>query len=276
LPGDSSSSDCSTGPRDHALIVLRDVTKTFGPRVAVGHVSLAVEPGTVRILLGSSGCGKSTILRLVLGLLAPDAGEVRVDGLAVSRDTRRDALRRMGYVVQEGALYPHMTAAENATLPARAEGWAAGRTAGRLATLAELVGLERSLLDHYPAELSGGQRQRAGLMRALMLDPPVLLLDEPLGALDPISRAELQAHLVRLFRELGKTVLLVTHDVREAFVFGSTITLLNEGRVVQEGTFADLARRPADPYVAEFLRAQAPPPAMTAALSVGILHERGC
>lgn len=275
MPGDSPASDCSTSPRNHALIVLRDVTKNFGPRVAVARVSLAVEPGTVRILLGSSGSGKSTILRLVLGLLAPDAGEVTVDGLAVSGDTRRDALRRMGYVVQEGALYPHMTAAQNATLPARAEGWTASRTAARLVTLAELVGLERSLLDHYPGELSGGQRQRAGLMRALMLDPPVLLLDEPLGALDPISRSELQAHLVRLFAELGKTVLLVTHDVREAFVFGSIITLLNEGRVVQEGTFADLARRPAEPYVAEFLRAQAPPPPMTAALSAGIL-DRGC
>ncbi len=248
------------------MIALHDVTKAFGARVAVDHVSLAVEPGTIRILLGSSGSGKSTILRLVLGLLAPDAGEVRVDGVALSGDTRRDALRRMGYVVQEGALYPHMTAAENATLPARADGWTPARMAQRLTGLAELVGLERSLLDHYPAELSGGQRQRAGLMRALMLDPPVLLLDEPLGALDPISRTELQAHLVRVFRELRKTVLLVTHDIREAFVFGSTITLLNQGRVVQEGTFADLARRPADPYVAEFLRAQAPPAAMTAVL----------
>jgi osmoprotectant transport system ATP-binding protein len=248
------------------MIVLHDVIKTFGARAAVDHVSLTVEPGTIRILLGSSGSGKSTILRLVLGLLAPDAGEVRVDGVIVSGSTRRDALRRMGYVVQEGALYPHMTAAENATLPARADGWTPARMAERLAGLAELAGLERSLLDHYPAELSGGQRQRVGLMRALMLDPPVLLLDEPLGALDPISRAELQAHLVRVFRELRKTVLLVTHDVREAFVFGSTITLLNEGRVVQEGTFADLAQRPADPYVAEFLRAQAPPAAMTAVL----------
>ncbi len=248
------------------MIVLHGVTKTFGPRAAVDHVSLAVDAGTIRVLLGSSGSGKSTLLRLVLGLLTPDAGEVRVDGIAVSGETRREALRRMGYVVQEGALYPHMTAAENATLPARADGWTRARTAERLAGLAQLAGLEPSLLHHYPAELSGGQRQRVGLMRALMLDPPVLLLDEPLGALDPISRAELQTHLVRVFRELRKTVLLVTHDVREAFVFGSTITLLNEGRVVQEGTFADLARQPADPYVAEFLRAQAPPAAMTAVL----------
>jgi len=248
------------------MIALRDVTKMFGARVAVDHVSLALEPGTTRILLGSSGSGKSTILRLVLGLLPPDTGEVLVDGVVVSRDTRRDALRRIGYVVQEGALYPHMTAAANATLAARAEGWAPARMATRLAALAELVGLERRLLDHYPAELSGGQRQRTGLMRALMLDPPVLLLDEPLGALDPISRAELQTHLLRVFRELRKSVLLVTHDVREAFVFGSTITLLNGGRVLQEGTFADLAKRPADPYVAEFLRAQTPPAAMTAAL----------
>lgn len=136
----------------------------------------------------------------------------------------------------------------------------------RLDALVELVGLEPALLDLYPAELSGGQRQRVGLVRALMLDPPVLLLDEPLGALDPISRAELQTHLVRIFRELGKTVVFVTHDVREAFLFGSTITLLNAGRIVQEGTFAELARQPAEPFVAEFLRAQAPPPEMTADL----------
>ena len=173
---------------------------------------------------------------------------------------------RIGYVVQDGALYPHLTARRNVTLPARADGWAEARTVERLEVLAEVIGLERNLLELYPAQLSGGQRQRVGLMRALMLDPPVLLLDEPLGALDPISRAELQVQLTRVFRELRKTVVLVTHDVREAFVLGSTITLLNRGRVVQQGTFADLARRPAEPFVAEFLNAQTPPPAMTAHL----------
>jgi osmoprotectant transport system ATP-binding protein len=236
------------------MIALRNVTKTFGGRVAVDHVSLVVAPGRTHVLLGSSGCGKSTILRLILGLLRPDTGEVVVEA---------EAGRSMGYVVQEGALYPHLTAARNVTLPARARGWPEDRQAARLAALAALVGLEPDLLDRYPAQLSGGQRQRVGLMRALMLDPPVLLLDEPLGALDPIARAELQRQLVRIFGELGKTVVLVTHDVREAFVLGSGITLLDRGRVVQEGTFADLARRPADPFVAEFIRAQAQPPEMT-------------
>jgi osmoprotectant transport system ATP-binding protein len=137
------------------------------------------------------------------------------------------------------------------------------RIAERLALLADLAALELGLLHLYPSQLSGGQRQRFGLMRALMLDPPVLLLDEPLAALDPITRAELQAQLAGLFRELRKTVVLVTHDIREAFLLGSTISLMNAGRVVQHGTFEHLARQPAEPFVAEFLRAQAPPPEMT-------------
>jgi osmoprotectant transport system ATP-binding protein len=234
------------------VIALRQVRKVFGGRVALDGVSLTVDTGHTHVLLGSTGSGKSTILKLVLGLLRPDAGEVCVDPPA-----------RMGYVVQDGALYPHLTAAENATLPARAAGWSRTAQGARVAELAELVGLEPPLLALYPHELSSGQRQRASLLRALILDPPVLLLDEPLGALDPISRAELQRHLLRLIGELRKTVIVVTHDVREAFVFGATITLMRRGRVVQQGVFTDLARRPADPFVAEFLRAQAPPPEMT-------------
>ena len=235
------------------MIALRHVTKRFGGRVAVDDVSLTVSKGTTHVLLGSSGSGKSTILRLILGLLGPDSGEVVVEADGV----------RPGYVVQEGALYPHLTAARNITLPARAAGWTDERQAARLHALAELVGLDRDLLGLHPGQLSGGQRQRVSLMRALMLDPAVLLLDEPLGALDPIARAELQAHLARIFGELRKTVVVVTHDIREAFVFGAAITLLRGGRVVQQGTFADLARRPAHAFVAEFLRAQAPPPEMT-------------
>lgn len=239
------------------MITLQRVTRRLGGRVVVDDVSLGIAASTTHVLLGSSGSGKSTVLRLILGLLRPDAGEVTVDA-----DTDRPS-RSIGYVVQEGALYPHLTVAQNVALPARAAGWEPSRQRTRVAVLGELTGIGGELLDRYPAELSGGQRQRVSLMRALMLDPPILLLDEPLGALDPITRAELQTQLVRIFGELRKTVVLVTHDVREAFVFGAGITLLDHGRVIQQGTFADLARRPASPFVAEFLRAQAPPPEMT-------------
>jgi osmoprotectant transport system ATP-binding protein len=245
------------------MIVLHDVTKTFGGRVAVDHVSVTVDTGTTHILLGSSGSGKSTLLRLVLGLLSPDTGDISVDGVPVTSAPRREVAQRIGYVVQEGALYPHLTVARNVTLPARARRWRRERIAERLTELADLTGLELALLHLYPSELSGGQRQRVGLMRALMLDPPILLLDEPLAALDPITRASLQLELAGLFHALQKTVVLVTHDIREAFVLGSTITLMNSGRVIQQGVFRDLARDPADPFVAEFLRAQAPPPQMT-------------
>ncbi|MCI0546315.1 MAG: ATP-binding cassette domain-containing protein [Candidatus Rokubacteria bacterium] len=237
------------------MIALRRVTKRFGDRVAVADVSLEVERATTHVLLGSSGSGKSTVLRLILGLLGADEGEVVVDGTPVTEATRPALLRRMGYVVQEGGLFPHLTAYDNVALATEVAGWPRERVRARVAELAGLVGLD-GLVRRYPGELSGGQRQRVGLMRALVLDPPVLLLDEPLGALDPIVRAELQGELGRLFADLGKTVVLVTHDVREAALLGDTITLLTDGRVVQQGSFAELSERPASPFVTEFLTAQ--------------------
>jgi osmoprotectant transport system ATP-binding protein len=162
----------------------------------------------------------------------------------------------MGYVVQDGGLYPHLTAYQNVALPTEVHGWPSARTQARVILLGTMVGLDEDTLRLYPRELSGGQRQRVGLMRALALDPPLLLLDEPLGALDPIVRAELQIQLGRLFAALGKTVVLVTHDIREAALLGSTITLMTAGRVVQQGTFADLVERPASPFVTQFLTAQ--------------------
>ena len=238
------------------MIALRAVTKRFGAAIALDAISIEVPAGSTHVLLGSSGSGKSTVLRLVLGLTAPDHGEVLVDGTRVDASTREALVRRMGYVVQDGGLYPHLTAAGNAALAAAAAGWARARIDARLDELAAMTDLERASLDRYPRELSGGQRQRVGLVRALMLDPPILLLDEPLGALDPIVRAELQAHLAGLFAALGKTVLLVTHDIREAALLGRSISLLQAGRVVQQGAFADLAERPAAPFVTEFLGAQ--------------------
>jgi osmoprotectant transport system ATP-binding protein len=246
------------------MITVRRVSKRYGATVALDDVSLEAAPGTTHVLLGSSGSGKSTLLRVVLGLVAADTGEVVVDGLAVTPDARGHLLGRLGYVVQEGGLYPHLTVRGNVSLPADALSWPRERTAARVRALAELTGFDEAMLRRYPAELSGGQRQRVGLMRALVLDPPLLLLDEPLGSLDPIVRADLQAELRRLFDALGKTVLLVTHDVREAVLLGSTITLMRAGRVVQQGTFADLAQKPAEPFVTEFLSAQAPPPELRA------------
>jgi len=239
------------------VIALRGVTKRFGDSVALDRVSIDVVAGTTHVLLGSSGSGKSTVLRLILGLAAPDDGAVLVDGTPVDPSTRAGLVKRMGYVVQDGGLYPHLTAFENVALGAEAQRWPRARIEPRVAELAVMAGLDQAMLERHPRELSGGQRQRVGLMRALMLDPPILLLDEPLGALDPIVRAELQGQLGRLFAALGKTVVLVTHDIREAALLGRTITLMKAGSTVQQGTFADLVERPATPFVTQFLTAQA-------------------
>jgi osmoprotectant transport system ATP-binding protein len=241
------------------MIALRGVTKRFGERAAVDHVSIEFRSHATHVVLGSSGSGKSTVLRLILGLLWPDTGEIVVDNTPVGPTTRAALLQRMGYVVQEGGLYPHLTTYQNAALAAEPHRWSPARVRQRVTHLAQMVGFDDAILGLYPAQLSGGQRQRAGLMRALMLDPPMLLLDEPLGALDPIVRADLQTQLGRLFQDLRKTVLLVTHDIREAMILGETVTLMTAGRVVQHGTFDDLLRQPADPFVTEFLKAQALP-----------------
>jgi osmoprotectant transport system ATP-binding protein len=239
------------------VIALRKVTKRFGDRIALDGVSIEIVPSTVHVVLGSSGSGKSTVLRLILGLVEPDAGEVLVDGTPVNEATRAALVKRMGYVVQDGGLYPHLTAYQNVALPAEVHGWPPARTRARVTELGTMVGLDEESLRLYPRELSGGQRQRVGLMRALALDPPMLLLDEPLGSLDPIVRAELQGQLGRLFVALGKTVVLVTHDIREAALLGTSITLMTAGRIVQQGAFADLVERPAAPFVTQFLTAQA-------------------
>jgi osmoprotectant transport system ATP-binding protein len=244
------------------MIRLENVTRTFGEVVAVDHLSATFEVGRTHVLLGSSGCGKSTILRLILGLISPDSGAIRIDGHVLDGSMRRRLPGRMGYVVQEGGLYPHLSAARNVSLAAEAMGWREEATRARVSELATLVGFDDGILRLYPNELSGGQRQRVGLMRSLMLDPPVLLLDEPLGSLDPVVRADLQEQLKEIFGSMRKTVVLVTHDIREAAVLGDTITLMTKGRVVQTGSLEDLVRRPASAFVTAFLNAQRPTPQM--------------
>ncbi|MFQ5741536.1 MAG: ATP-binding cassette domain-containing protein [Acidobacteriota bacterium] len=241
------------------MIVLERVTKQFDSVVAINDLSCHFKRGQTHILLGSSGCGKSTILRLILGLEAPDDGSVQVDGRPMSPETRTELVAKMGYMVQEGGLYPHLTVHRNVALAAKARRWSGERIADRVRDLVELVGFDDQIMHKYPNELSGGQRQRVGLMRSLMLDPPILLLDEPLGSLDPLVRDGLQSQLKEIFRELRKTVVLVTHDIREAAILGETITLMTEGRIVQHGRFLDLATRPSSGFVTAFLQAQKPP-----------------
>lgn len=238
------------------MIRLLAASRSFGSFTALHSTDLSVEANRTTVLIGPSGCGKSTILRLIVGLLEPTSGTVEVDGKPVARDTLPDLRRRMGYVIQDGGLFPHLTARQNVLLMAHHLHRPMDAAARRLNDLCKLTRFPPEGLDRFAAQLSGGQRQRVSLMRALMLEPDVLLLDEPLAALDPMVRAGLQTDLKQIFSEIGQTVLLVTHDMAEAGYLGDRIVLLREGHIVQQGSLDDLRHRPADPFVSEFLSAQ--------------------
>ena len=241
------------------MFELTSVSKTYGRQQALYPTDLVIPPGRTTVLIGPSGCGKSTLLRLMIGLIRPDAGSVRFHKTEITDGNVQQLRWRMGYVVQDGGLFPHLTAGSNVTLMANYLGWTAPRIETRLAELAELTQFPADGLLRFPSQLSGGQRQRVSLMRALMLDPDVLLLDEPLGALDPIIRSELQTDLRRIFEELAKTVVLVTHDLGEAGFLGDGIILLRSGKIVQQGKLADFVQAPADPFVTRFINAQRNP-----------------
>ncbi|KAB7769821.1 ATP-binding cassette domain-containing protein [Xanthomonas maliensis] len=238
------------------MLTLDQVSRRYGSTLALDQVTLSFASGRTTALIGPSGAGKSTVLRMLVGLEWPDHGSVQVQGEPLQRDRLQAQRQRIGYVIQEGGLFPHLDARANAALLARTLGWSHQRIEARLQALCALCQLPFDLLARYPAELSGGQRQRVGLIRALMLDPPVLLLDEPLGALDPIVRHELQAQMRALFAQLGKTVVLVTHDVAEAAYLAETLVLMRGGRVLQQGSTRSLLEQPVDPFVQRFLTAQ--------------------
>jgi len=245
------------------MIELRGISKKYGGEYALHPTDLTVPRGDTTVLIGPSGCGKSTTLRLINGLTAPDSGTVLLDGEPVEPRTVLGLRRRMGYVIQGGGLFPHLTARDNLALMARYLGWSQSRIDDRLDALVRMTHFPAGGLDRFPIQLSGGQRQRVSLMRGLMLDPDVLLLDEPLGALDPMIRRDLQNELQDIFRSLQKTVVFVTHDLGEAAVFAATIVLMRKGRIVQQGTIEDLLERPADPFVPRFINAQRSPLATT-------------
>jgi osmoprotectant transport system ATP-binding protein len=239
-----------------SMLDLINVSKSFAGTRVLDPTTLRIEPGRTTVLIGPSGCGKSTLLRLMIGLIEPDEGQVLFDGEPITPASVAMVRRKIGYVIQDGGLFPHLSARGNVGLLAKHLGWKENRISERLAELADLTRLPREALDRFPAQLSGGQRQRLGIMRALMLDPAVILLDEPMGALDPLVRYDLQEDLRGIFQKLNKTVVLVTHDMGEAGFFGDRVILLGSGRIVQEGTLDQLIRSPADAFVQRFINAQ--------------------
>ncbi|HEV2994382.1 MAG TPA: ATP-binding cassette domain-containing protein [Chthoniobacterales bacterium] len=239
-----------------ALVQLSGVAKQYADTPALHPTSLSIERGKTTVLIGPSGCGKSTLLRLVIRLIEPDTGNIYFDGTQITLDNIDMLRRRIGYVIQEGGLFPHLTARANILIMARHLGKSESETKPRLSELCELTRFSENLLPRYPVELSGGQRQRVSLMRALMLSPELLLLDEPLGALDPLVRASLQKDLKEIFARLHQTALLVTHDLAEAAYLSDEIVLMNEGRIVQQGSIVDLREKPASNFVPEFINAQ--------------------
>jgi osmoprotectant transport system ATP-binding protein len=240
----------------NALVHFRDVTKRFGDDFAIRDVNLEIERGKITALIGPSGCGKSTILRLIVGLVTADTGEIQFDGEKIAAETIMKIRRRLGYVIQDGGLFPHLTARHNLTLQPRLFRKRRDEIEKRIMELCELTKFPGSGLDRYPLELSGGQRQRVSLMRALMLSPELLLLDEPFAALDPLVRMNLQRDLKEICARLQQTVLLVTHDLAEAAFLGNEIALMSEGQIIQRGSIADLRAKPANEFVREFISAQ--------------------
>jgi osmoprotectant transport system ATP-binding protein len=242
----------------NSMLELKNVTRSLG-KWNLGPIDISFLQRQITVLIGPSGCGKSTLLRLMTGLLWPDSGMVTFVSKPITLKTVQSVRLKMGYVIQDGGLFPHLKAGENVSIMARYLGWDKMRINQRLNELLDLVKLNPDFMGRYPAELSGGQRQRVSLMRALMLDPEILLLDEPLGALDPMIRSDLQHELLRIFHDLKKTVIMVTHDLSEAAFFADTIVLIADGKIVLSGTYGDLLENHQDSFVSRFINAQRQP-----------------
>ena len=237
------------------MLIFEGVHKSFHDVRALNDVSFVVPTGATHALIGSSGSGKTTLLRITLGLIPLDKGYVRIDDRPLSAFSPTEWADQIGYVPQDGGLFPHFTAHENITIIARLRGWAKAKLAKRLEELKQLVDLEPGILPRFPSELSGGQQQKVAIMRAAFMNPPVLLLDEPMGALDPLVRMALQEEFRSIFKRLNKTVVIVTHDLTEAVYLADAMTLLHHGSVIQSGTYEDFYRHQVDPFVTQFIKA---------------------
>lgn len=243
---------------NNRMITLENVTKTYstpgGDFHAVKEVSFTVSEGEFAVLIGPSGSGKTTTMRMINRLEKKTSGTILVNGKDIESGNDVELRRKIGYVIQQGGLLPHMTVADNVSIVPRLLGWDKKRQRQRAEELLALVDLDPDMYaDRFPRQLSGGQQQRVGVARALAADAPIILMDEPFGAVDPITRAQLQRWLRKVQQDVKKTVVFVTHDINEAFMLGDRIILMKEGEVVQNGSPADLLRRPANDFVREFI-----------------------
>jgi len=237
------------------MIEYRSIGKTFADGTeAVGDFSLQLPSRTTTVFVGSSGCGKTTLLRMVNRMVDPSHGQVLIDDVDVSTRNKVELRRSIGYVMQEAGLLPHRKVIDNVALMMRLKGASKKEARDRAHEVLETVGLDSSLANRYPAQLSGGQQQRVGVARGLVTDPNILLMDEPFGAVDPIVRDELQQELLRLQRDLDKTIVFVTHDVDEAFLLGDQVVILKKGgEIAQVGSPADILAKPANDFVSSFI-----------------------
>ncbi|MEQ9265106.1 MAG: ABC transporter ATP-binding protein [Balneolaceae bacterium] len=241
------------------MVSIQSLTKSYDSKKVVNDFSLSIQKGKAVSLIGPSGCGKSTLLRMVMGLIPKDSGSVHISGEELTTTNVLELRRKMGYVIQKGGLFPHLSVRQNCSLVTGYLGWDEAKTNTRIEEMAALTKINPTMLNRLPGELSGGQQQRIGLIRALMLDPEILLLDEPLGSIDPLVRYELQTDLREIFTALNKTVLLVTHDLGEAAYLGDSIVLMKEGRIEQEGSIQEILKKPANEFVEQFITAQRSP-----------------
>jgi osmoprotectant transport system ATP-binding protein len=238
------------------MIDLDALTKSFpgAPRPAVDRLTLTIPAGEVCVLIGPSGCGKTTTMRMINRMIEPDAGTITVEGRNILHVDPVELRRSIGYVIQQVGLFPHWSIADNIATVPRLLGWEPTRTGARVDELLSLVGMEPAQYrQRFPRELSGGQKQRVGVARALAADPPVMLMDEPFGALDPITRTRLQVEFLRILRGLKKTIVFVTHDIDEAIKMGDRIAIMKDGELVQYDTPEAILARPVDAFVDEFV-----------------------
>lgn len=239
------------------MIRLENITKIFeNGHVAVDHVDMEIKAGEFVVLIGSSGCGKTTTMKMINRLIEPTEGRILIEGKDISGEDPFQLRRSMGYVIQEIGLFPHMTVMENIALVPRLQKWPKAKQASRVEELLEMVGLGGvETMKKYPRQLSGGQRQRVGVARALAIDPPIMLMDEPFGALDPITREQMQDEFIKVQQKVKKTIVFVTHDIDEAFKFADRVAIMDKGKIIQWGTPLEILRNPANNFVRDFVGA---------------------